>query len=206
MAEAADVEELLQRAAAGESAAAAQLLARHRPRLKRMLRVRMDDRLAGRVDDSDLVQEALADAAERLPRYLAERPVAFYPWLRALAEERLADALRHHGAAKRAVGREQAGGLPDHSAVELAGRIACPGSSPSQAFAKRELREKALAALGDVDPDDREVLVLYYLEELTIPEVAAVLGIAEEAARSRRRRALVKLGTLLEGLRKEFGG
>lgn len=206
MAEAADDEELLGRAAGGDKAAVQLLLRRHRPRLKRMLRVRMDDRLAGRVDDSDLVQEALTAAVARLPRYLAERPVPFYPWLRALAEERLADAFRHHGAAKRAAGREQPGGLSDRSALELAGRLACPGASPSEVFAREERRERAVAALAALDPDDREVLVLCFLEELSVGEAAAVLGLTEEAARSRRRRALVKLGMLLEDLRREFGG
>ena len=74
----ADTEQLLQQAARGDAAARGQLLQRHRQRLKRMVAVRADPRLAARVDPSDVVQEALAEAARRLDGYLHERPLPFY--------------------------------------------------------------------------------------------------------------------------------
>src|SRR4051795_7978520 len=86
-----DPDELLQKAGRGEDAARQRLLAVHRDRLRRMVAVRMDRRLAARVDPSDVVQEALADAGEHLDGYLRDRPMAFYPWLRHFAWERLVD-------------------------------------------------------------------------------------------------------------------
>src|ERR1700757_2715447 len=92
-----------------------ELLDRHRDRLRRMVAVRLDPRLAAGVDPSDVVQEALAKADAKLDRYLRERPLPFYPWLRQLAQERLIDLHRRHvQARRRSVTREEAAaGLPD---------------------------------------------------------------------------------------------
>src|SRR5262245_5167631 len=113
-----DTEELLRRSQAGDRHARGALLQRHRKRLKRMVSLRLDRRLAARLDPSDLVQEALAEADRRLDDYARDRPVPFYPWLRQLAWDRLADAHRRHlRAGRRSVTREDAGplGLPDSS-------------------------------------------------------------------------------------------
>ena len=89
----ADTEELLGRAGSGDRAALDRLLSRHRHRLRQMASVRMDRRLAARADASDIVQEAITDAAARLPEYLRRRPAPFYLWLRQLAWQRLVDRL-----------------------------------------------------------------------------------------------------------------
>src|SRR3954463_5256867 len=105
-----DTEHLLLRAAAGDESARGRLLDRHRDRLRRMVAVRADPRLAARVDPSDVVQETLADAACKLDGYLRNRPLPFYPWLRRLAQERLAALHRQHVRAKRrSVSRGQEG-------------------------------------------------------------------------------------------------
>src|SRR6266550_4078148 len=102
-----DTPELLDRTRGGDVAAGQELLTRHRARLRRMVEVRLDRRLAPRVDPSDVVQEALADAARRLDDYLRQRPLPFYPWLRRLAWERLVKLhQRHIGAERRSVTRE----------------------------------------------------------------------------------------------------
>src|SRR5207248_2646216 len=85
----AETEELLARARRGDDSARQTLLARHRDRLGRMVAVRLDRRVAPRVDPSDVVQEALFEADRRLPEYLREHPLPFYPWLRRIAWERL---------------------------------------------------------------------------------------------------------------------
>src|SRR5437016_12730933 len=119
-----DTEQLLDAAARGDGPARGRLLERHRQRLKRLVAVRLDRRLAARVDPSDVVQETLAEAAARLDGYLRDRPLPFYPWLRRLAEERLADVHRGHlRAGRRSVAREGPGGLPEGSALALAQRL-----------------------------------------------------------------------------------
>jgi DNA-directed RNA polymerase specialized sigma24 family protein len=83
---------------------------RHWTRLKRLIALRLDPRLAAHVDPSDAVQEALAKADRRLDRYLRERPLPFYPWLRQLVQDRVTELYRQHVRAERpSVTREQDG-------------------------------------------------------------------------------------------------
>jgi RNA polymerase sigma-70 factor (ECF subfamily) len=189
-------EELLRRAAAGECEALRVLLDRHRARLRRMVAVRLDRRLAARVDPSDVVQEALADAYQHLDDYLRHRPLPFYPWLRQIAWERLVDLHRRHiDARRRSVAREEAPEmeLPDESADALVDRLVASGTSPSRRLIREELRGRVQAALAALAARDREVLVMRYLEQLTAGEIADVLGIVEGAVRMRLVRALERL-------------
>src|SRR5690349_1873499 len=91
-----DTEHLLEQAERGDLAAREQLLIRYQKRLRQMIALRMDRRLAARLDPSDVVQEALADAVQQLPHYCQNRPLPFYPWLRQLAWDRLAELHRRH--------------------------------------------------------------------------------------------------------------
>jgi RNA polymerase sigma-70 factor, ECF subfamily len=197
-----DTDELLNRTAQGDGAARDELLVRHRQRLRQAVAYRLDRRLAARVNPSDVVQEVLAEASRRLPEYLRERPLPFYPWLRQMALERLVALHRRHvQAQRRSVRREEAGlpALPDESAEELAGRLAASASSPSQRLVRREARERVRAALSRLPPADREVLELRHLEQLSVAETAAVLGVSPGAAKTRHLRALQRLRGLLEG-------
>jgi RNA polymerase sigma-70 factor (ECF subfamily) len=193
-----DTEELLQRAGDGDNAARQQLLTRHQHRLRQMVAVRMDRRVAARVDPSDLVQEALMDAHQKLSDYIRKRPLPFYPWLRRLAWERLVQLHRRHlHADRRSVLREESPALPDESAAELADRLQGRTSSPSGRAVKEELRDRLRSALAKLGERDREVLVLRYLEQLSSADIAAVLGISPGAVRVRHTRALTRLHALL---------
>jgi RNA polymerase sigma-70 factor (ECF subfamily) len=195
-----DTDALLAQASRGDAAAGHQLLARHRDRLRRMVAVRLDRRLLARLDPSDVVQEALAEAARRLPDYLRQRPLPFYPWLRQLAADRLDKAYRKHlHAGKRDARREEAA-LPDESALELAKRLLGRGTSPSSHLARQEVRERVRAALARLPERDREVLVLRYLEQLSTRDIAEVLGAPEGTVKSRHLRALERLRGLLGNL------
>jgi len=195
-----DTDHLIQLARRGDPSARDRLLARHRPRLRRMVRLRLDPRLGARVDPSDVVQEALAEAAGRLDDYLHRPPLPFYPWLRQIALDRLLDLRRRHvRASKRSVAREEPGvlGLPDESAAELAARLIDLGSSPSRHLLREELRQRVRAALDRLSAGDREILVLRHLEQLTAREVADILGLSEAAVKSRSLRAMQRLRDLL---------
>jgi RNA polymerase sigma-70 factor (ECF subfamily) len=195
-----DTDELLAQASRGDGDARDRLLGRHRGRLRRTVAAHFDRRLAARVDPSDVVQEALAEAARRLPDYLRERPLPFYPWLRRLALDRLAELRRRHlWAQRRSVNREEPVVLPlsAESALELAGRLLGRQSSPSARLRREELRARLQAALGQLSQRDRAVLVLRHLEQLPVREIAAVLGITEGAVCTRHVRALERLRALL---------
>lgn len=195
----ADTDQLLDDASRGDASARGRLLERHRPRLKRMVVVRLDRRLAARVDPSDVVQEALLEAAARLDDYLRDRPIPFYPWLRRIAWMRVADAYRHHlRAGRRSVEREELPALPGESAAELAERLLARDSGPSARLRRQERRERVRAGLNRLPERDREILVLRFLEELSTAEAAVVLGINEGATKVRLLRALQRLRDLLD--------
>jgi RNA polymerase sigma-70 factor (ECF subfamily) len=191
-----DTAELLDLAQKGESGARQQLLERHQARLRKMVSVHLNRKVAARVDPSDVVQETLAEADRQLEGYLRDRPLPFYPWLRRIARERLVKLHRRHlSAKKRSAHREEPGvlDLPEESVFELASKLVAPGSAPSKHLLREELRQRVQQALAQLRDTDREVLVLRYLEQLSTRETAAVLGISEGAVKVRHLRALERL-------------
>jgi RNA polymerase sigma-70 factor (ECF subfamily) len=196
-----DTDELLLRAEHGDTQARQAILVRYREQLKVMVAVHLDRRLAARIDPSDVVQEALLQAAQCLDEYLARRPLPFYPWLRQLAWERLIDLHRKHlHAQRRSVKREQplAAHLSDESAMQLADRVLARQSTPSDRVVRSELRQRVRSALDQLGERDRAILVLRHLEQLSTKETAAVLGLREGAVKTRHLRALERLRALLE--------
>jgi RNA polymerase sigma-70 factor (ECF subfamily) len=194
-----DTEHLLDRAVQGDQAAVGQLLERHRWRLRQMIALRLDRRLQARLDPSDVLQETLAEAAQRLADYAHRRPLPFYPWLRQLAWERLVQLHRRHvRAGKRSVRREQADlPLSEESVLELADRLVAHGSSPSARLQRSEQRRRVQAILEQLTASDREILVLRYLEHLSTQELAAILGLTPAGVKTRQLRALQRLRDLL---------
>jgi RNA polymerase sigma-70 factor (ECF subfamily) len=195
-----DTDQLLAQVSAGDEAAAQKLLARHRPRLRRMVAVHLDRRISARLDPSDVVQEALAEAFQRLPEYVAKRPVSFYPWLRQIAWQRLVKLHRAHIAAGRRSVRREGDlpvRLPDESFHELAELLASSGADPGQRLVQQEIRQRVRNALENLRPQDRIVLVMRYLEHMTLREISEVLGVTPAAAKMRHARALLRLEDLL---------
>lgn len=200
--EGAETEELLRRAGRDGSPAYGELLQRYRPRLRRLIASVLDRRLSTRLDASDVVQEALADAGQRLPEYLRAPKVAYYPWLRNLALRRLIWTYRFHvRSRKRSVAREwrgepAAGVSPTPGLVDA---LADTGSSPSVHAARHEERDRVRAALGQLPRPDREVLELRYLDGLNFTEIAEALGLGLSAVKMRHLRAMERFSRLLTG-------
>ena len=187
-------EELVHRVRAGDRDALATLFAGYRTRLRLMVRLRLDRRLQGRIDPSDVLQDAYLDVAQRLPEYVARPEMPFYLWLRLLTGQRLLALHRRHlGAQMRDAGQEVSlyrGALPQASSASLAAQLLGRLTSPTQAAIRAELQIKLQEALNELDPIDREVLALRHFEELTNNETATVLGLQKAAASNRYIRAL----------------
>ena len=197
-------DELLRRAGAGDPHALAELFARYRDRLRRMVRLRMDRRLRGRVDPSDVLQEAQLEILRRAAEYATDPRLPPFLWLRLITGQRLIALHRRHlGAQRRNAGQEIAlhhGTIPQATSVSLAEMLLGRLTSPTQAAQRAEVRLLLQEALNGMDPLDREVLTLRHFEELSNAEVAQVLGLSKTAASNRYIRALERLREVLAGI------
>lgn len=196
-----DTGELLARLRGGDGQALNTLFSQHRQRLRRMVEFRLDRRLRGRVDPSDVLQEAFIVASQNVQNCSEDQPFSFYIWLRQITTQRLIDLHRRHlEAQKRDASQEvsmhrQAWGMG--TSVSLAACLVGQLSSPSQAAIRAETLDFVQDALEGMDPIDREVLALRHFEELTNNEVAEVLGLQKSAASNRYVRALTRLRSIL---------
>jgi RNA polymerase sigma-70 factor (ECF subfamily) len=200
-ADSSDVEDLLKQAASGDPGSWAELMKRYRLRLRRMVSFRLDPRLQGRVDPSDVVQDVCLEAWQHLGSYVKQPDTPFFLWLRAVAEHTLGDLHRHHlGARMRDARREVSfyqGSLPGATSAALAAQLMGHSTGPSEAAVLAERKLQLQTAINTMDPIDREVLALRHFEQLTVSEAAAVLGIKEKAAGMRYVRALRRLKQIL---------
>jgi RNA polymerase sigma-70 factor (ECF subfamily) len=204
--DAGDTQDLVRRAVQ-DAAAADELWQRHRPALRRMIGLRLDRALSRRVDASDVVQDVLLRANQRLAEYLRNPSMPFHLWLRQIARDQVIDAhRRHRQAAKRTLDRERAlatapaaavGGDGDRSALDLAAQLRDPAPTPAAQALRRELRGRFESALGRLDEDDREIILLRHFERLSNSEAALALGLSEAAAGMRHLRALRRLRAIL---------
>jgi RNA polymerase sigma-70 factor (ECF subfamily) len=197
-----EISRQVQQAATGDRVLWGDLLERHRARLRKVVVLRLDPRLQGRVDPSDVVQDAFIDASRRLPEYAREPgPMPFFLWLRFLVGQRILEQHRRHlGAQARDAGREVSlyrGAMPEASSAAIAAQLLGRLTSPSQAAIRAERKLRLQAALNLMDPIDREILVLRHYEKLTNHEAAMVLNLDKSAASKRYARALVRLKDLL---------
>jgi RNA polymerase sigma-70 factor (ECF subfamily) len=193
---------LLANARRGDDAAVGTLLERHREPLRRLVRLRLDRRLAARIDASDVVQDVLLEASRRLSDYLRDPAMPFHLWLRSMARDRIIDMHRRHRAAeKRSVEKERPlhAAFGDRSSLELAGALKDPELTPAAATLKKELEARFLAALDELGEDDRDILLMRHFEGLGNGEAADALGLSPAAAGMRHLRALRRLREILEG-------
>jgi RNA polymerase sigma-70 factor (ECF subfamily) len=196
-----ETDELLARARQGDAAAVERLLTAHRDGLRRVVDLRLDRALAGRVDASDIVQEVLLEASQRLNDYLRNPTMPFRLWLRHMARDHIIDAHRRHRLAqRRSLDREQPmvpAVLADRSSIELTARFLDNELTPASAAIRHELERRLQAALTTLDEDDREVICMRHFEQLSNQEVAQALELTEAAASMRYLRALRRLRAVL---------
>jgi RNA polymerase sigma-70 factor (ECF subfamily) len=192
---------LLARAAGGDREVLGDLLTRHEGRLRRVVAFRLDPRLQGRADPSDVVQEVNLAAAAHLEDYLRQPALPFFLWLRGIAANKLLELHRRHlGTPMRDARREVSlyrGAMPGATSAALAARLMGHATRPSQAAIRAEVKVRLQEALNGMDPLDREVLALRHFEHLTNAEAAQVLGVKEAAAGKRYLRALERLREIL---------
>ena len=203
MADPDDNAHLTERLRAGDPAAAAELFMAYRERLKKMVRLRLDRRLQGRLDASDVLQEAFLDIQKKVGE-LADKEIPAYLWMRLVTVERLLILHRQHlGTQMRDAGQEVSltrGGPPAATTNSLANLLLGRLTSPTQAALRAERQQRLQQALNGMDTIDREILALRHFEELSNNETAEVLGLSKTAASNRYIRAVKRLKEILAAL------
>lgn len=187
----------------GDRQALATLFAYYRERLWRIVSFRMDQRLAGRVDADDILQEAWLDAEKRIEHFLYDSPESLFIWLRMIVTQTLIDVHRRHlGTQARDASRERSvgGWNSESTSFSLSHRLLGHLTSPSHAALRAELSEQLDLALKSMGPLDREVLALRHFEELSNSETARALEISDQAASLRYVRAIGRLRKILQAL------
>ena len=183
---------------------------RYRKRLRRMVKLRMDHRLTGRIDSDDVLQESFLEAMHKLEDFRQRTDdLPVFLWLRLIVAEKLTDLHRAHlGAQMRDVGREVSlyrGPMPEASSAALAAQLMGSITSPSLAAVRTETKLRIQEALNRMDDLDREVLTLRNFEQLTNSEAARVLGITQQAASNRYVRALMRMKEILKSIEEGLG-
>src|SRR6185437_5511369 len=139
-----EIRRRLKQAAEGDDEAWRTLVGQNHNRLRRMVVLRLDQRLQGRIDPSDVLQETYFEAARQLADYVRNPTLPFFLWLRSLAGNRLFKLHRRHlGARMRDVSREVSlyrGAWPGASSAALAAHLLGREHTPSEAAVRAELK------------------------------------------------------------------
>lgn len=172
----------------------AETLEPYRHYLEVLAGLHLDRRLRGKVDPADVVQQVFLRAYQGLADLRAEEPAALAAWLRRILARTLADVARHHDRDRRDVSRERSFEADlDRSASGLASWLAADHTSPSGRAERNEELFRLVAALAQLPPRMREVVVLKHCEGRTLAEIAEHLGKSVAAVASLLRRGLEEL-------------
>ncbi len=193
--------ELLAEVQTGDEQAVNQLMERHRESVRRLIQMRLDQKILRRVDVSDVLQDVMIEAHRRLHDYLRNPAMSFHLWLRQIAKDRIIDAHRRHRVSgKRSVDREQSLAVPqgdEHSTRDLVAQLCDPEMTPAAAATRREMARQVEEAISKLDDADCEIIVMRHYEHLTNQEIAQSLGLTEPAASMRYLRAIRRLRNVL---------
>lgn len=197
------IDRLLQSTRAGSDSAVVELFETFRARLRRTILLRMDRRLQGRIDPSDVLQEAFIDYRQRIGEFGNHTGIPFFLWLRMLTCDRLHKIHRTHlETQKRDVRREQTLRGPAHmeaSSISIAQSLVSQYTSVTEQVIREEVLHRLYQAIDAMEPMDREIIAMRHFEELTNKETSILLGISTTASSNRYVRALQRLREIMLG-------
>ena len=174
-----------------------------RPRLRQMIRNRLDLHLAQRLDASDILQESYLAAANSLKAYLSAPKLPPFLWLRGVVRKLIASQHRFHSAAKRNPRVERRAFGSGSSAI-LVDLLTDSMVSPASLLSRQEMQLRVLDAISQLPDQDRRIMELHYAEQLTLQEVAQEIELSYAAVKKRHIRCLKRLQAKL-GSPKERG-
>jgi RNA polymerase sigma-70 factor (ECF subfamily) len=171
-----------------------------RPKLLGMVRRRLAPALASRIDPEDVLNEAFLQARQRWQSF-KQGSMSAYPWLYRITLDCLLQAWRRETRERRDVRDDLP--WPEQSSVQIGLGLVHPGTSPTGAAVREEMRQHMKQVLDLLREKDREILRMRHEDELTFAEAGEVLGVSENAATVRYIRALQRLKDLWQKLHPE---
>lgn len=177
----------------------ASVMQENRDRLLRLISLRLDSRLNGRIDPSDILQETFLRASAAFDDYCRQSQMPLYNWLRLQARFAVGDCHRRHLATQKRAVRNECVKIHDSRVIALE-QLAESMISPQSRLAMMDLAEQVKSVIAGMQEHDREILVLRHIEDLSISEAAAELNINVATAKKRHLRAIRRLQELCEDL------
>jgi RNA polymerase sigma-70 factor (ECF subfamily) len=173
-----DESSLIQRAKAGDPTAFAEIYDRHQPAIYRYIFYRVGDVTTA----EDLTGEVFVRLLERIDTFTSRgRPLL--AWLYTIARNLLTDHWRQAGSTTP---------LPPHEQLEA------EGDDPVQMVEQELAQRRLAAALAHLTEDQRQVIILKFIEGFNNAEAAQILDKSVGAVKSLQHRALAALRRILE--------
>ena len=173
-------------------------LERFRDYLRLLVRLQIDRRLQGKLDDSGIVQQTLLEAHQSMDQLRGRSEAEILAWLRKALAHNLADEIRRLSASKRDVGREESlQEALEKSSSRLESWLAVEQASPSEAAERQEQTLRLAVAMHQLPEKQRQAVELRHLKGLSLAEVATELGCTKPAVVGLLHRGVEKLRELL---------
>jgi RNA polymerase sigma-70 factor (ECF subfamily) len=190
-----ETQHLVALAKEGDESAVNQLCSVYGERVRRIIRLRLGQKLRPKLDSVDVVQDALVLALDGLKDFTYRNEGDFLRWLSKIAENRLRDIVDGFHADKRDVNREVP--FKKEGRSTEGGSLGAPGptgnTTPSVIMGKKEALDRLEQALDQLKPEYKEIIVLKRLEGLSHAEIAERLGKNTGAVRMLLARAMAAL-------------
>ena len=190
----AELERAIQDAHMGGERELGTLLDHYRPMLLRMAKQRLGPALRVRISGSDLVQETLLSATRNFQAFRGNSARQLQGWMLRILKARLTDGLRRHWVAE----RRRLSGPSNHGYTSSRPALLDGSASPSKIAVLREQSTALWKALAELDEQDRQVLVLRYVEQLGFEEIAARMQLPLSSVWRRWRKTVESLKSRLE--------
>ncbi len=169
--------------ARGTGEALGELLEKNRDYLRNLADRLLDNRVAKRIDASDVVQQTCLSVHKQIGEFVGQDAAQFAAWLRQIHERNIRNAVRDQlHTEKRAIGREERLADADVHAVRQ--------TTPSQHVVRREESVRLAQAIAQLVEDEREALRRRYLEGQSVAEIAAAMGLTKDALARLFKRAM----------------
>ncbi|QDT41725.1 ECF RNA polymerase sigma-E factor [Gimesia alba] len=188
-------EDLIARARAGDETALGQILSAQRSYLRVLARVEVGRHLQGKLDVSDIIQEAFLEAHKSFPNFKGKHEPQLIQWIRSILAHTIANTVRRYFGTQARDPRleQQLAAEIDQSAISLGGLLVDPGASPSQQVLRVEQTRLVTDALSCLPEDYQSVLILRHLEGLTFPKIAERMGKTVDSVEKLWLRGLTRL-------------